>query len=81
MKRANEISMFIFQKLLNHGNEVLECINEKIEILKTIEKKFILLELELLILPSLENKNVLFQTLLPSLLKNLNLCVEKFVKT
>lgn len=73
--------MFIFQKLLNNGNEVLECINEKIEILKTIEKKFILLELELLILPSLENKNVLFQTLLPSLLKNLNLCVEKFVKT
>ena len=81
MKRANEISMFIFQKLLNNGNEVLECINEKIEILKTIEKKFILRELELLILPSLENKNVLFQTLLPSLLKNLNLCVEKFVKT
>lgn len=81
MKRANEISMFIFQKLLNNGNEVFECINEKIEILKTIEKKFILLELELLILPSLENKNVLFQTLLPSLLKNLNLCVEKFVKT
>ena len=38
--------MFIFQKLLNNGNEVLECINEKIEILKTIEKKFILLELQ-----------------------------------
>lgn len=46
--------MFIFHKLLNNGKVVLECINEKIEVLKTIEKKFILLELELLILPSLE---------------------------
>jgi len=46
--------MFIFHKIFFNGEVVLECINEKIEVLKTIEKKFILLELELFILPNLK---------------------------
>jgi len=58
----------------------LTVLEEKSENLKSIEKKFIVMECFIEVIKVMENRQNYFQTLLPNILRCVNLGVEKFAK-